>query len=212
MKTPVCILVRVSTTKQDYNRQITDLQNYCNQMNYDIVHTIKSVVTGNTTNKKRDDIQELLQLVKTKSFDKVVVTEISRLGRRPNEIRSVLDELHALGISVVFRQLGVQSLDQDGNEGLISRLIVSIHSEIALNERELLSQRVKSGLEHARSKGKQIGRPVNSGLTDLDLLKKYKKLTNDLAAGLSLRKCEKIHGVTRTTIIKVKRAYESAAA
>jgi DNA invertase Pin-like site-specific DNA recombinase len=212
MKTPVCILVRVSTTKQDYNRQITDLQNYCDQLNYDVVHTIKSIVTGNTTNKNREDIQELLKLAKAKVFDKVIVTEISRLGRRPNEIRSVLDELHTKGISVVFRQLGVESLDQDGKEGLISRLIVSIHSEIALNERELLSQRVKSGLEHARSKGKQIGRPVNSGLTDLDLVKKYKKLTIDLAAGLSLRKCEKIHGVTRTTIIKVKRAYESTAA
>lgn len=212
MKTKVCILVRVSTTKQDFNRQITELENYCEQMNYEVVHTIKSIVTGNTTNKKREDIQELLELAKTKSFDKVVVTEISRLGRRPGEIRSVLDALHTNGISIVFRQLGVESLDQDGNEGLISRLIVSIHSEIALNERELLSQRVKSGLNHARSKGKQIGRPTGTGLSDVDLLKKYKKLTLDLAAGLSLRKCEKVHGVTRTTIIKVKRAYESTAA
>lgn len=210
MKTQVCILVRVSTTRQDYNRQITDLQNYCEQMNYEVAHTIKSIVTGNTTNKKRDDLQELLELAKTGSFKKVVVTEISRLGRRPNEIRSILDQLHKLGISVVFRQLGVESLDQDGNEGLISRLIVSIHSEIAANERELLSQRVKSGLEHARSIGKQIGRPTGTGLSDADLLKKYKKLTQDLSAGLSLRKCEKIHGITRTTIIKVKRAYEAA--
>jgi len=212
MKTPVLILVRVSTNRQDFNHQLTDLKKYCEQMNYNVIHIIKSIVTGNTTNKKRLDLQELLEVAKTKSFDKVIITEISRLGRRPNEIRSILDQLHAQKISVVFRQLGVESLDQDGKEGLISRLIVSIHSEIASNERELLSQRVKSGLAHARSKGKQIGRPVNSGMTDQNLLKKYKKLVADLSNGLSLRKCEKIHGITRTTIIKVKRAYESNAA
>ena len=210
MKTPVLILARVSTSRQDFAYQLTDLENYCEQMNYEVVHTIKSIVTGNTTNKKRDDIQELLTLAKSKTFEKVVITEISRLGRRPKEIRSILDTLHSYDIAVVFRQLGVESLDENGNEGLISRLIVSIHSELALNERELLSQRVRSGLEHARRQGKQIGRPKGSGLSNVDLLNKYKKLVVDLADGLSLRKCEKIHGLTRTTIIKVKRAYEAA--
>lgn len=207
---PVCILVRVSTTKQDYNRQITELENFCRQMNYQVMHTIKSIVTGNTSNKKREDIAELLELAKGGSFKKVVVTEISRLGRKPEEIRSVLTQLHALGIPVVFRQLGVESLDAEGRESLISRLIVSIHSEIAQNERETLSERVKSGLVHARAQGKTIGRPAGSSLEDEALLKKYRKLAQDLAAGISLRKCEKIHGVCRTTVAKVKRAYQAS--
>lgn len=211
-KIPVCLLVRVSTTKQDYNRQITELETFCQQTNYEVVHTVKSIVTGNTANRNREDITELLNFAKTGIFKKVVVTEISRLGRRPNEIRAVLDQLHSLKIPVVFRQLGVESLDEEGREGLISRLIVSIHSEIAQNERELLSQRIKSGLDHVRQNGTRLGRPVGTTVDDEQLLRKYKKLTQDLAAGISLRKCEKIHGVCRTTVAKVKRAYVSSIA
>lgn len=211
-KIPVCILVRVSTTKQDYTRQITDLQNYCQQMNYEVVHVIKSIVTGNTTNRNRDDITELLEVAKTGVFKKVVVTEISRIGRRPAEIRKVLDQLHALNIPVVFRQLGVQSLDDEGREGLISRLIVSIHSEIAQNERDVLSERVKSGLANARARGKVIGRPVGSTIPNAELLVKYKKLVQDMSLGISYRKLERIHNVTRTTISKVKKAWLASAA
>jgi DNA invertase Pin-like site-specific DNA recombinase len=209
-KIPICILVRVSTTKQDYNRQITDLETYCQQMNYDVVHTIKSIVTGNTTNKKREDIQELLIEAKKGYFNKVVVTEISRLGRKPDEIRTLLNQLHALGISVVFRQLGVETLNLEGKETFIARMIVAIHSELAANEREQLSDRIRSGLVHAKACGKTLGRPTGTTIEDKVLLKKYKKVTQDLEVGLSYRQIEKLHGTSRTTIAKIKRAYENS--
>ena len=210
-KNRICLLVRVSSTKQDYQRQLTELQGYCKLRNFEIVHTISSIVTGNTSNRNRDDIKELLLEAKKGTFSKVVVTEVSRIGRKPDEIKSTLNQLHALGISVIFKSLAVESLDENKQPTFISNLIIAIYSEIAAEETRMLSVRIRSGLEHAKKQGQQLGRPEGSGASDKELLKKYSGLIRDLDAGISLRKCQAIHNLSRTTICKVKRVYEAAA-
>lgn len=209
-KNKICLLVRVSSTKQDFHRQLTELQGYCKMRGFEIVHTIQSIVTGNTSNRNREDIKELLQEAKKGKFSKVVVTEVSRIGRRPDEIKSTLNQLHALNISVVFKSLAVESLDENNQPTFISNLIIAIYSEIAGEETRILSSRIKSGLEHAKKKGTALGRPTGSSQDDKELLKKYRSLIRDLDAGISLRKCQAIHNLSRTTICKVKRVYELA--
>lgn len=210
-KNKICLLVRVSSTKQDYQRQLTELQGYCKQRDFEIVHTISSIVTGNTSNRNRDDIKELLLEAKKGTFSKVVVTEVSRIGRKPDEIKATLNHLHKLGISVVFKSLAVESLDENNQPTFISNLIIAIYSEISAEETRMLSARIRSGLEHAKKQGRQLGRPEGSGASDKELIKKYSGLIRDLEAGISLRKCQAIHNLSRTTICKVKRVYEAAA-
>lgn len=210
-KNRICLLVRVSSTKQDYQRQLTELQGYCKLRNFEIVHTISSIVTANKSNRDRDDIKELLSAAKKGTFDKVVVTEVSRIGRKPDEIKATLNQLHKLGISVVFKSLAVESLDENLQPTFISNLIIAIYSEIAAEETRILSARIRSGLEHVKKQGRQLGRPTGSGASDKELLKKYRSLIRDLDAGVSLRKCQAIHNLSRTTICKVKRVYEAAA-
>lgn len=210
MKNKVCILARVSTSHQNPDHQVSTLQEYCLMRGYEVTHIISTVVTGNTSNQKRDDIAELLTEARKKKFSKVVVTEVSRVGRRANEIRKVLDDLHSLGVSVVFKQLGVESLDDDGRPTFITNLIIGIYSELAQYEREQLSDRIKSGLAHARKNGKVIGRVKGTVETPQEILTKYKPVVRALKDGLSLRQIEKIHEVSRTTVCKVKRALEAA--
>ncbi|MCW8898109.1 MAG: recombinase family protein [Flavobacteriales bacterium] len=208
-KNKICLLVRVSSTKQDYQRQLTELQGYCKLRNFEIVHTISSIVTANKSNCDRDDIKELLSEAKKGTFNKVVVTEVSRIGRKPDEIKATLNHLHKLGISVVFKSLAVESLDENLQPTFISNLIIAIYSEIAAEETRMLSARIRSGLEHVKKQGRQLGRPTGSGTSDKELLKKYHGLLRDLDAGISLRKCQAIHNLSRTTICKVKRVYEA---
>ncbi len=210
-KVNVCILARVSTKHQSVGSQVTSLQNYCSERNYNIVKTITSVVSGNSSNKKRDDLIELMDFVCNgkQSITKLCISELSRLGRRPAEIRDVLDQLHQLGISVVFKQLGVESLDENGKETLVTRLIISIYSELANSEREILSERIKAGLVHAR-KTKTLGRPVGTSENDKAFLQKYKGVVKDLKDGVSIRKCCKIHQVSHTTIVKIRKLAEVA--
>lgn len=206
MKKRVCILARVSTHHQDPKYQVSALRKYCKANGLEVVKEITSTVTGNTTNNKRDDLIEVLSLAESGSIDKVVVTEMSRIGRKPREIQKVLDALSRYGVSVVFRQLGIESLDEKGAPTFTSNLVIAIHSEIAQYERQQLSERIKSGIEYARSQGKQIGR--KAGVTEdvEDFLHKHRKVVKALEQGLSLRQIQKVYGTSRTTTSKIKRA------
>lgn len=210
MRTRVCILARVSTSLQNPDHQVESLRKFCIQRGYQVAHVISTTVTGNKSNDKREDLIELLDEAKKGTFTKVVISEVSRLGRRAKEIRKILDDLHQLGITVVFQQLGVESLDADGKETLISRLIIAIYAEFAQAEREQLSERIKSGLAHARSQGRTPGRKLGSVESPEQIVEKYKPVVKALNQGLSLRQTQAVCSVSRTTVCKVRKALEAA--
>ena len=202
----VCLFVRVSTDKQNQDRQINDLNNYCSSRGYIIAKTISSTISGTKTINDRPDLKELFQAAKDKSFHKVIVTELSRLGRNSKDIRNTIDYLHKLKIPVVFQNLGgMESLDENGEETFVTNIIISIYGELAQEERRILSERVKSGMNQAKSDGKLIGRKKGSTKTKNDLLSSYPKLVADLKNGLSLNQCVKLHSVSKNTVIKLKK-------
>ena len=200
-----CLFIRVSTDKQDYQRQILELNVFCRQKNLEVAETIATKITGTKTFQDREDLQLLFKSASSKKFDKVVVSEISRIGRNAKDIRNTIDYLHSKKIAIVFRNLGgLESLDDHGNESFVTNIIIAIYSELAQEEKRILSERIKSGLVNAKHKGKQIGRPEGKQEDEV-LLKKYSRLAADLKKGLSLSQCQKLHDVSRNTAIKVKR-------
>lgn len=204
MKDKICLFLRVSTHRQEVERQRTELLAYCGQRGFDVVRTIASTVSGRKYSHQREDIQELLDKARKGMFSKVVVTELSRLGRRSKDLQYIIDQLHEYGVSVVFKNLGgIESLE-NGKTSFIVNIIIAIYAEVAEEDLRLLSERIKSGLAHARTKGKKIGRPQGEESVD-DLLKKYPKLIKDIEAGQSLTRCQKLHDVSRTTVVKVKK-------
>ncbi|MBI2269283.1 MAG: recombinase family protein [Bacteroidetes bacterium] len=149
MTTNVCLLIRVSSEKQDTRRQLIELTDFCKKHKYKIVRTISSKISGSKTNTNTDrpDLIELLHAAKRKEFTKVLVTEISRLGRKAKDIRNTIDRLHEQKISIVFKNfVGLESLDEKNNETFVTNIIISIYAELAQEERKLLSERTKSGL------------------------------------------------------------------
>jgi DNA invertase Pin-like site-specific DNA recombinase len=203
--TRACLFIRVSTDKQDYQRQILELNQFCEQKHFDVVETIATKITGIKTFQNREDLQELFKSAAAKKFDKVIVSEVSRIGRNAKDIRHTIDYLHSKKIAIVFRNLGgLESLDDRGNESFVTNIIIAIYSELAQEEKRILSERIKSGLVNARHKGRQIGRPQGQEGEEV-LLKKYNRLAADLKKGLSLSQCQKIHDVSRNTAIKVRR-------
>ena len=170
-----------------------------------ITKVIATKVTGSKTLADRHDLQDLLSAANRNEFQKVIVTEISRIGRNARDIRNTIDQLHKKKIAVVFKNLGgLESIDENGNESFVTNIIIAIYSELAQEEKRILSERIKSGLAEARRKGKRMGRPIGS--EDLNAMKKkYSKLIADLQKGNSLTECCKLHGVSRNTVIKVKK-------
>jgi len=203
-KNRVCLFIRVSSQKQDYDRQILELKTYCESNGYVVVKTIATKITGSKTQKDRPDLLELLSLSKKKQFDKVLVTEISRIGRNAKDIRNTIDLLHSNKTGIIFKNLGVESLNESGQESFVTNIIIAIYAELAQEEKRILVERIKSGLVSAKAKGVKLGRP--GGKEDkIKLLKKYPNLVKDLKTGLSLRKAMKVHDVSKGTVIKVKK-------
>lgn len=170
-----------------------------------ITKVIATKITGTKTLADRQDLQELLASANQNEFQKVIVTEISRIGRNARDIRNTIDQLHRKKIAVVFKNIGgLESIDENGNESFVTNIIIAIYSELAQEEKRILSERIKSGLAEARRKGKRMGRPV--GVEDVvDLKKKYSRLITDLQRGNSLTECCKLHGLSRNTVIKIKK-------
>lgn len=205
MKTKVAIMVRVSTQTQDYSRQIDDLTKIANQRNWQIVEVITEKVSGAVSNENRDGIKQLLEGAKGKRFGKVLISEISRLGRNTIHTLNVLDLLSKNKVSVYVQDMNLETLDDDGKVNFQAEMLLHMLSLFAKRERETLINRIHSGLENARRCGKILGRPSGTLESENEFLKKHKSTIDTLKLGLSIRKTAKLHELSTTTVQKIKR-------
>jgi len=158
----VAIFVRVSKNSQDYQRQITDLNGLAKRKGYNVVRTISEKVSGGNNNNQRTGINELLALAGDGKIKKVLVTEISRLGRKTSEVLNVIERLTDLRISVYVKNYDLETLSPDGKRNPVAQLLFTLLAEFARIEREFLIERINSGLDQARRNGKKLGRPVGT--------------------------------------------------
>lgn len=146
--------VRVSTNKQDTESQKIEIQEYCNRNNLKIDRML-SVEISSTKSQEKRKICELKNMLH--KDDTLITTELSRLGRDMLEILNLILELNKVGVKTIFlRQSELSSNEKH------SKLILAIYAYLAEEEKKLISQRTKSGLEKAKLKGKKLGRPHNS--------------------------------------------------
>ena len=204
--TPVALFVRVSKQAQDYERQIADLTNYAERQGYTVVQTIAEKISGSKRNDERKGIAELLELANNKRITKVLVTEVSRLGRRTSDVLNVIEELTEHGVSVYAHNYHLETLTPQGKRNPIASLLFTLLAEFARLEKETLIERIHSGLDNARRKGKTLGRPHGTTKHDTALLKEYASVVRLLKQEFSLRQTATLAGVSINTVRKVKNA------
>ena len=208
----VAIFTRVSTQdgRQNNERQVLELSELCRKQNWKVTNIIKESISGAKQMSERDGLKKLIDLARSKKIDKVVISEISRLGRKVSDGIKIIDELSECGVSIYIRNIGMETLLSDGKVNYMFKPILLTLMGFAEMEREQLRARVKSGLDAARKRGKKLGRPAGSNKDNAHVLKQYSKLAKDIKDGLSIRKAAKIHDVSTTTVQKVKRALKAA--
>lgn len=209
MNQKAVIFARTSKQSQKVERQIADLTEVAKKENYTIVKVIEEKISGSTKNENRKGISELLDYVENYKVDIVLTTEVSRLGRSPFQTHKIVETLTQKQIPIYFHSYRITTLIKDEDDvykrNPLAMILFHILSEFAFVEKEVLVQRINSGLQEARRKGVVLGRKKGSTEGKSELLKKYSKLIPDLKAGISLQKCMKIHGVSKNTIIKIKK-------
>lgn len=207
----VVILARVSTDKQEYNRQVVELTDYCAKMGYEVMKVFANKVSGTKKNEDRPEIMEMLQYIEQNNIDKVCVLEISRLGRNTLEALKVIELLNEKKICLFIKNYNLETLDAKGNVNPITSLICTILLEISSMERHTIIERMASGRDQyiakCRTAGKKMGRPSTYRKSDDTMREQYKKEISLLKQGMSLRN---ISIITGTSIMTIRKLYKFA--
>lgn len=150
----VLVYARVSTSHHDQNPQVqvAELRRYCAARAWEIAHEVVDHGFSGSSD-QRPGLKRLLELVRSRQVDAVVVVKLDRLFRSLKHLVTTLDEFQSL--KVVFVAIA-DNVDYSTPSG---RLFVQILGSLAEFEKSLLRERTIMGLAHARSIGKRLGRP-----------------------------------------------------
>lgn len=201
---PVAILVRVSTSKQETNRQVSELTHYANGKGFLIVEVCKETISGSAADAERSGLRRVEELAAAGQIKKVLVHEISRLARRNSVAHKFVETLEHYGVSLYWHAQGVETLLPNGKRNPAAGIMLALLAEMARSELEVLRARIASGLAEARRRGQTLGRPVGTRQTSAELLKRHRDIVRLLKGGQSVRNAAKIAGKGVSTVQRVK--------
>ncbi len=145
------IYCRVSTSDQTCARQERDLRAFARKAGYRVVGVWKEIASG--VKDERTERKKILALAQARDINAILVTELTRWGRSMLDLFHTLQDLQVWNVSFVA-QTGLQ-FDLRSAQG---KLIASLMSALAEFERDLLRERVRSGIAAARKRGVVFGR------------------------------------------------------
>ena len=173
-------------------RQERDLRAFAKRAGHKIVAVFKETASG--ADNSRHERAKVLALARAHEIDAILVTELSRWGRSTQDLVQTLDDLHGWKVSVLA-QTGL-SFDLNTSSGKLMRTIMAGLSEF---ERDLIRERVKSGLASARARGVRLGRQMGQRPSD----KKAKKVLALHKEGLSYRLISRNVGLSKNTVMEI---------
>jgi len=190
----VAIYCRVSTLDQSTDSQLLDLRRYTKERGWNLFKEYCDNGISGTTN-SRPALNELMNDVKKRRFDVVLVWRFDRFARSTKHLILALEEFRNLGIDFVSYQENIDTSSPLGSA------IFTIISAVAQLERDIIAERVKAGLRRAKEIGKHIGRP--SARVDHEEALSLRK------QGLSLRGIGEQLGVSHVTIKRILNGFSS---
>ena len=205
-KVPVAILVRVSTQKQETDRQISELETYANSKGYEIIATEKETISGRADDDERAGLRKVEELARTGKIKKVLVHEISRLARKNSVVHKFVETLEEYGVSLYWHAQAIETLLANGKRNPAAGIMLALLAEIARSEVETLRERIKSGLAAAKRKGVILGRRKGTTLDPKVLLEKHRDIVRRLKSGQSIRVTAAICKKGISTVQRVKEA------
>ena len=203
----VVILARVSTQAQDYQRQVTELQEYCDRAGWEVTKVFANKVSGAKAVTERAEIVEMVEYIKSNDIQRVVCLEISRLGRNTLEALKVINYLNENGVSLYVKNYNLETL-VDGKVNPVASLICTILLEIASMERLTIKERMTSGrnqyIAKCKEQGIKMGRPSSYRKSDSSYKEQYGKEISLLKKGISLRNVSQLTGTSVNTLRKLR--------
>ena len=182
------LYARVSTQdQQTLPMQNRTMREYAARRGWAITMQVKEVGSGATQRQRRE---ELMQAARRREIDVVVVWRLDRWGRSVTDLLATLKELEHLGVGFVSL---TEALDLTTPAG---RAMAGLLAVFAAFEREILGERVRAGLAHARQNGKRLGPPATAAL-HADRVRKLRR------SGLSKSEIARRLKIGRTSVRRI---------
>jgi DNA invertase Pin-like site-specific DNA recombinase len=186
---------RVSTADQSCERQERDLTAFAERAAYTVIATFKETASGARVD--RTERRKVMALAQARHIDAILVTELSRWGRSTTDLLATLKELETHRVSVIA--LNGMAFDLSTPHG---RMIATVLAGIAEFERELIQERIRSGIAAAKARGKRLGRQPGQRPKSDRLAPKVLAL---IAKGRSYRLAGREVGLSKNTVADIVR-------
>jgi DNA invertase Pin-like site-specific DNA recombinase len=199
MKKIKVLYVRVSTLDQKTDRQRVT------ENDFDLV--IEDKCSGAISFFDREGGKQIKKLIDEGILQTLSVWQIDRLGRDLRDIMNTIHYFNQKDVCINFISQGLTTLDPNGKENPISKMIISILGIVGEMERNQIKERQIEGIRIAKLKGIYTGRKKGSNEDVLSFLskEKNKKAVDYLKKGFKCVEVSKLTGLHINTITKIKR-------
>ena len=185
--------LRVSTRSQDLDNQKLAILDYAQKKQFAVDRFIE-LQSSSLKVRHKEHVGEMLDSLKP--GDRLIVSELSRLGRSLGQVIQIVDTLVHRKIRFTAVKEGITF---EGKQDLQTKVMVALFGLFAEVERDLISERTKEGLASARAQGKLLGRPKGQpGKSKLD--GKEQDIKTLLNKNVSLSSMAKMLDVSRTAL------------
>ena len=205
----VVLYCRVSTQVKDYERQVSDLTQFAKKHQWEIAETFTEKISGAKKNNERKELASLLSYARVHYINRVLVTELSRLGRDTLQVLAAIDMLNKAKVSLYIMNYNIETLTPDGKVNPMTQFMITLLAEVARMERRTIKERMASGYNNFRANGGKVGRKTGYRKSDEDFRTQYKDVFRLLGKGVSLRDISKATGVSVNTVKRCKSLLQS---
>jgi DNA invertase Pin-like site-specific DNA recombinase len=203
------IYSRVSSDseRQDTERQTNELKDYAHRMGYKIVDVYEEKVSGFKKNEQRPVFSKMLEDIQTNNIDKVLVWELSRIGRSVIQSLLNIQTLHDLKVGIYIKNFNLETLNEDKTPNGLSMFLVQILFAVAAMESKMTLARLESGYRnHIKKYGsKSVGRKKGNTDSDDTILERHSDVAKLIKRNISIRNIAAITNKSTNTILKVKK-------
>lgn len=204
--TKAVIYSRVSSegNRQDTERQTNELKEYANKMGYELVGVYEEKVSGFKKNEDRPIFSKMLEEIEKGTIDKVLVWELSRIGRSVIQSLQNIQLLNDKKVSIYIKNFNLETLNDDKTPNSLSMFMVQILFSVANMEAQLTKSRMVSGYRNHIKNGGKVGRKSGSIETEEETIQKHTDVLKLLKKKLSIRQISGLTNKSTNTVLKVK--------
>ena len=207
--TKAVIYARVSsqTDRQDTARQVADLKRFALSQEMEIVKTFEEHISGAKRIEEREILTQCLEYCKNNSVNYLLISELSRLGRSTLQVLRSLEILHEAKVCVYIQNIGLYSLQPNGEVNPVASIMITILAEMSNIERSNIQYRLNSGRQQYIDRGGKLGRRKGSVKTIEQKKEEYKEVISLLKRGYSIRNVARLTGFSIQTVQTVKNQF-----